>query len=103
MEKMNPECVAALGNVQTAGDQIKYLPRFCRLYDLPKTPGLFLPESAPSNETLRQWRKNGTLVMVKIGTSLFVDLHMTLKKNKIDEAVQIYQNAYDRYLAKHSS
>ena len=27
----------------------------------------------------------------------------TLKKNKIDEAVQIYQNAYDRYLAKHSS
>lgn len=34
--KMNPECVAALGNVQTAGDQIKYLPRFCRLYDLPK-------------------------------------------------------------------
>ena len=24
--------------------------------------------------------------MVKIGTSLFVDLHMTLKKNKIDEA-----------------
>ena len=27
----------------------------------------------------------------------------TLKKNKIDEAVQIYQNAYDRYLEKHSS
>ena len=27
----------------------------------------------------------------------------TLKKNKIYEAVQIYQNAYDRYLAKHSS
>ena len=26
-----------------------------------------------------------------------------LKKSNIDEAVQIYQNAYDRYLAKHSS
>ena len=78
MEKGNPESVVAVGNVQTAGDQIKYLPRFCRLYDLPKTPGLFLPDSAP-----RTWRNNGTLVMVKIGASLFVDLHMTLKKNKI--------------------
>lgn len=83
MKNVNPECVAALGGVQTAGDQIKYLPRFCRLYDLPKIPGLFLEASAPSNETLRQWRKNGTLVMTKIGTSLFVDVHMTLKKNKI--------------------
>lgn len=83
MEKLNSECVAALGNVQTAGDQIKYLPRFCRLYDLPQTPGLFLPESAPSKATLRKWRANGTLVMVKIGESLFVDLHMTLKKNRI--------------------
>ena len=44
MEQVNPESVVAVGNVQTAGDQIKYLPRFCRLYDLPKTPGLFLPE-----------------------------------------------------------
>ena len=83
MEKGNPESVVAVGNVQTAGDQIKYLPRFCRLYDLPKTPGLFLPDSSPSKETLRTWRNNGTLVMVKIGASLFVDLHMTLKKNKI--------------------
>lgn len=83
MENLNNESVLALGNVQTAGDQIKYLPRFCRLYDLPKTPGLFLPESAPCIETLRKWRKNETLVMVKIGGSLFVDLHMTLKKNKI--------------------
>lgn len=28
MEQVNPESVVAVGNVQTAGDQIKYLPRF---------------------------------------------------------------------------
>ena len=83
MESQNPECVVALGNVQTAGDQIKFLPRFCRLKDLPKVPGLFLPSSAPSRETVKKWRNNGTLVMASIGGSLFEDVHMTLKKNKI--------------------
>ena len=83
MEKEELESVVAVGNVQTAGDQIKYLPRFCRLNDLPKTPGLFLPSSAPSKETLRSWRNNGTLVMVKFGSALFVDLHTSLNKNKI--------------------
>lgn len=82
MESQNPECVVALGNVQTAGDQIKFLPRFCRLKDLPKVPGLFLPSSAPSRETVKKWRNNGTLVMASIGGSLFVDVHMTLKKIK---------------------
>lgn len=56
---------------------------FCRLKDLPKVPGLFLPSSAPSRETVKKWRNNGTLVMASIGGSLFVDVHMTLKKNKI--------------------
>ena len=56
MESQNPECVVALGNVQTAGDQIKFLPRFCRLKDLPKVPGLFLPSSAPNREKMAQQR-----------------------------------------------
>lgn len=64
-------------------ERVRVLPRFCRLYDLPAVPGLFLAESAPSRETLRAWRNNGTLVMVRIGNSLFVDLHMTFKKNGI--------------------
>lgn len=64
-------------------EKARVLPRFCRLYDLTAVPGLFLPESAPSRETLRSWRNNGTLVMVRIGNSLFVDLHMTFKKNRI--------------------
>lgn len=62
MEQVNPESVVAVGNVQTAGDQIKYLPRFCRLYDLPKTPGLFLPDSAPQQRNaadLAQQRNAG--------------------------------------------
>lgn len=77
------ECAAALGHVQTAADQVKYLPRFCRLYDFAAIPGLFFPGSAPGRETLKKWRRNGTLVMIKIGDSLFVDVHMTFKKGKI--------------------
>lgn len=74
----------------TAGlvsDGIKYLPRFCRLQDLPAIPGLFAPGSEPGQSTLKKWRNDGTLVMRKIGNSLFVDVHMTFKRNSIPVSV----------------
>ncbi len=60
------------------------LPRFCKLVDFPQIPGLFLPESKPSAETLRKWRRDGTLVMREMGSSLFVDVHATLKRHGVE-------------------
>ena len=48
-----------------------------------KSSGPVFAVQRPSRETVKKWRNNGTLVMASIGGSLFVDVHMTLKKNKI--------------------
>lgn len=73
-----------LGGVALASEDIAYLPRLCLLKDFASIPGLFAQgASKPSRYRLKQWVDQGILVMQNIGRVKYVDVHMTLKKNKI--------------------